>query len=647
MKNYLKVGLITLGLLSMFSCEDEKENRMPEAANLSAPANAAIDQETKPTLTWVKSIDPDNDLVTYDVYVSESEDFVAEDLKGDNIDQNTFTLTTALKSHTKYFWKIVTSDGNGAEIDSDVRYFTTMNSVPAISGLEFPLDEATEVEKSINLKWSAADADGDVLKYTVYLAKANTFTDADIVATDITKSECAVTLDGHSKYFWKVIATDTEGANIESDVASFTSMNSLPSKVALTAPIDGFDKVSLSTKIVWAAATDSDSDVISYTIYYGLNKVINESFAYKKNFTETELTLSNLRGNTTYYWKVIAVDSEGGKMSSDIFSFSTINTVPTAGVLNSNINQLVVDDKVNAILNWSASIDPDKIRNSENKLVFEPLVYDIYCSTDATIDVSDLKKADHSALNFTVEGLEFSTRYFAKIVTRDPQGAKAESTVVEFTTRKQPSAITTGTFTDTRDSKIYKTVTIDGKTWLAENFGFIPANMADGDKQCSVYGVNNSEGRDAALAHENYLKYGVMYTADLLDDIAPAGWHVATDDDWQALEKYSGVPESKLAYSGSTYRGETVHKFQAISGGWSNIKTPTDELEFTAKAGGYYSGYHKGLESYTYFWTNTISKVFFGSKMYFYRAMSGSKTGINRRDNKAPNSRMYVRLVKD
>ncbi|MDE5422363.1 hypothetical protein L3073_09115 [Ancylomarina sp. DW003] len=660
MKNYFKIALVAIGLLSLFSCDDDdKKNRLPSAAALTSPENAATDLATLPTLTWVKSIDPDNDVVSYDVYVSESEEFVSEDKMGVKIAENTYTLKTALKPHTKYFWKVVALDEDEASAESEVRYFTTMNSAPAISGLEFPANEATEVEKSINLKWTAADADGDVLKYTVYLAKENTFTDDNIIATDISESEFAVNLDGHTQYFWKLIATDTEGAKIESDVASFTTMNTLPSKVDLTAPANEFDKVSGSVKIAWSAATDADNDAVTYNVFYGTNKEINEKFAYKKGFTETELTLSNLRGNTTYYWKVIAVDSEEGMTSSDVFSFSTINTVPTASVLNSEIEQLIVNEKLNVVISWKASIDPDKTRNSENKLVPEPLVYDIYLSTDATFEESELIQKDVSDLSFTLENVEFATKYFAKIETRDTKNAKAESNIIEFTTKIKTVALvdgTEGTFIDPRDNHEYKTIVINGKEWLAENFAYLPffVDPSSEDNKCSVNGLalKPSWGQkdfvmptiEDAKAHENYIKYGAMYSKGMLATLAPEGWHVATDEEWKGIEKFSGMTDSEIA-GGFGYRGETANKFITTTGEWSASKltiTPTDEFGFTVTPGGYFSLSDKGVGAYTYFWTSTYSGF-----NNWYRCFSGVKTGVYRRDNKNASVRMYVRLVKD
>jgi uncharacterized protein (TIGR02145 family) len=657
MKNYFKIALISLGLLSMFSCEDDDDNKLPSAAKLTAPANDAKDMDVKPAFSWENSIDPDNDMLTYDLYVAETKDFLEEDKKAKGINTNSFTLTKALKPHTQYFWKVVADDDNGGTAESAVWSFTTKNTAPTVSGLEFPINEATDVEKSISLKWSAEDLDGDALKYNIYLGKAEALEEADIVAKEITETEYAVELDGHTQYFWKVVAVDTEGESVSSDVASFTTMNTLPSKVELKTPANEHTGVVKTVKISWSEATDADNDAVTYSIYYGTNKEINENFPYKKDLTVTEFTLNNLRGNATYYWKIVAMDSEGGKTSSDVFSFSTDNTPPTAAVLSDEITESIKDDKLNIEFSWTASTDPDKKKDSEGKLQPEKLVYDLYISNDDSFEAADLKKADIEELKYVVEGLEFETAYYAMIKTKDETGAVVESNVINFTTRSSETGITEGTWTDARDGKVYKTVTINGKTWLAENYAYLPffVDPDNDENKCSVYGLPIVAGFGQsdfvmptvaeAKAHENYAKYGVMYSAYYLDDIAPDGWHVATDEEWKELERFSGMKEDDVDYTG--YRGNTTHKF--LSTTWNSTPEATNELKFNAVPGGYNKTVEdKGEGSYTYFWTNSYkTNMFTGSKSYWNRALSGSKAGVNRGSTKPSTYRMYIRLVKD
>jgi len=617
-------------------------NSAPTKSTLTFPADKAIEVQKDITFTWKESTDAEGHAIVYHLfYGTDVEDFDPAHPTVNNLEKNEFAATS-LKGHTKYFWQIESEDSAGAKTKSEIFSFTTLNEAPSkVIGNEIVDLVEGGVTVGKKFTWaSATDKDGDAIKYDFYLAKSDKFTADDIVGKDLETTEySAKNLDGNSEYFWKIVAKDTQGATSESDVEKFKTNNTVPSKASLTAPLNATTGISGSVTLTWDAATDAEGDAITYSVF--LTRGDEFGYPLKTGLTATEFTYNNLKGNATYKWKVVAKDAQGGESTSEVFSFITDNSLPTAAVLNSSVSEVINSDALDITISWAASTDVDG----------EALVYDVYLSEDATFDASDLKKEDLEATEFTFVGLNFTTRYHVKVVTRDEHGAKIESNIIDFTSMENQT-VEVGTWTDTRDGKVYKTVTVGGNTWLAENFGFIPANMVDGDKQCSVYGINNSEGRDAAMAHDNYSKYGVMYTAHMLADIAPAGWHVATDEEWQAIEKYSGVPEGDLDYSGSTYRGATVHKFQATDGGWNNATAPTNELEFGARAGGYFSfspfsQIDKGMGSYTYFWTNTGKKDFRGNISYFYRAMSGTKTGVYRRNNKVSNCRMYVRLVKD
>jgi uncharacterized protein (TIGR02145 family) len=123
------------------------------------------------------------------------------------------------------------------------------------------------------------------------------------------------------------------------------------------------------------------------------------------------------------------------------------------------------------------------------------------------------------------------------------------------------SAQVTGTYTDPRDGRQYKTVNIGTQTWMAENLAF------KSDAGCYVY--------------ENSEKYltgnGYLYTWETARKVCPSGWHLSSQKDWITLSTFLGgetIAADKLKEPG------TVH--------WQNpVSQSTNESGFTAIPGGY------------------------------------------------------------
>ena len=112
-----------------------------------------------------------------------------------------------------------------------------------------------------------------------------------------------------------------------------------------------------------------------------------------------------------------------------------------------------------------------------------------------------------------------------------------------------------GSFTDSRDKKVYKTVKIgDSQTWMAENLN---------------YAAKGSVCYENSAA--NCAKYGRLYDWKTALTACPAGTHLPSDAEWSALMVFVGDKE-------------TAGKKLKSVGGWT---INTDEFGFSALPGGY------------------------------------------------------------
>jgi uncharacterized protein (TIGR02145 family) len=118
-----------------------------------------------------------------------------------------------------------------------------------------------------------------------------------------------------------------------------------------------------------------------------------------------------------------------------------------------------------------------------------------------------------------------------------------------------------GSFTDPRDGEIYKTVTIAGQVWMADNLNFA-----------------TNEGSWCYNEENSYCDiYGRLYTWNAAQEGCPRRWHVPSADEWEQLINASGgVQEAGLelkaaeGWKDSAAKGTNSSGFSALPGGARN-----------------------------------------------------------------------------
>lgn len=103
---------------------------------------------------------------------------------------------------------------------------------------------------------------------------------------------------------------------------------------------------------------------------------------------------------------------------------------------------------------------------------------------------------------------------------------------------EEPSnKVSFGKFTDARDGYTYKTVTINGQTWMAENLRYCPDEPLDNPNITSrtipFYYVYKSY--DEPDTKKNLRKYGIIYNYYAAREAVPSGWRLPEASDFYAL----------------------------------------------------------------------------------------------------------------
>lgn len=125
-------------------------------------------------------------------------------------------------------------------------------------------------------------------------------------------------------------------------------------------------------------------------------------------------------------------------------------------------------------------------------------------------------------------------------------------------------------FTDSRDSKKYKTVKMGTQIWMAKNLN---------------YNANGSKCYDNKPA--NCDKYGRLYDWAAAMKACPKGWHLPRNEDWDKLYRFV----DSTSGTDSPYISERAGKYLKTVGGWKDEKGKSgnglDTYGFSALPGGF------------------------------------------------------------
>jgi fibronectin type 3 domain-containing protein len=290
------------------------------------------------SLTWTANTEPD--LAGYNVYRGTTPGFsLTVPVGAPNVPDNFFN-DTGLSASTTYYYKISARDTTGNIGTPSVEDSATT----AASGDVTPPGQtlglvATSISTSqINLSWTASTA-SDLNHYDVYRSTVNGFTVNLGVTVPIAQPTSTsfpnTGLTASTTYYYRVSAVDHTGnRGAVSAQASATT-----SAVTVTPPaqVTGFSATANGQRsneifLMWNANTEPD--LVQYNVYRGTTPGFSVILGTTVPFRTVAAPSTSdyggtYSGNTTYYFKVAAVDTGGdiGALSTEASATTPDNTI--------------------------------------------------------------------------------------------------------------------------------------------------------------------------------------------------------------------------------------------------------------------------------------------------------------------------------
>ena len=412
-----------------------------------------------------------------------------------------------------------------------------------------------------------------------------------------------------STYFVRAYAINSSGTGYGTSVSFRTSGNP---PIATTLDAENISTKGAALKAIVNANHFSSEISFEYgkTSEYGQSKVVQQSPVTGTSDKLVNAEITALESGETYHFRVKAVNSMGTAFGKDM-TFVTIK-VPT----------LTNFPPVHKNYNDSVFTLKPPTSNSPGTFTF----------SSSNPKVATIK---NNIVKITGPGTTIIT------ATQASSGVFASATI---------TAPLTMNLSDV-DGNVYKTVTIGSQDWMKENLkvtrysdGTPIPNVTDGKAWSSLtteawcwYNNDSANSKTTNGALYNW------HTVVSPHKLCPAGWHVASDDDWKALELFLGMTATQAEGTYKRSPGKAV-KIKDTSG-WIKQGKGSNATDFSALAAGYRSaltGDFSNLQLDGCWWTSTEDK----GNLAWLRNMYFALTDIYRiSDNKSFG--FSVRCVRD
>jgi fibronectin type 3 domain-containing protein len=257
---------------------------------------------------------------------------------------------------------------------------------------------------SITLAWDTVPG---AMSYKVYRSDTFYGTYTEVVGSPTSTTYTHTGLSPNTTYYYKVSAMNSAGVeSAQSSYVSATTSSDIPVPSAPT----GVTATASSTSITvsWYSVSGATSyKVYRSDTYYGIYTLVGSVP------TGTTYTDTGLSPNTTYYYKVTALNSAGGESDPSIFDYATTSSsAPTGVTARASSTSITVS--------WYS--------------VSGAMSYKVYRSDTFYGTYTEVVGSPTSSTTYTDTGLSPNTTYYYKVSAVNSEGVESEQSSYDSAT---------------------------------------------------------------------------------------------------------------------------------------------------------------------------------------------------------------------
>lgn len=163
---------------------------------------------------------------------------------------------------------------------------------------------------------------------------------------------------------------------------------------------------------------------------------------------------------------------------------------------------------------------------------------------------------------------------------------------VGFSQRTTSNEVVFGTLRDARNGKMYKTITVRDKVWMAENLNYQIENMI-------AFAPNGDEANVAELGY--LYRYGIN-----TPEVCPEGWRLPTKEEFEMLISVLAVPPLTTTTTVSKTSTTTTPKTKVDLLNEDGFGIKFAGINGAGTQGGYF---YDDFGTQAWFWTSTSVNV--------------------------------------